>query len=181
MEMNRFLRWWMFHSILAVVLLVIMKATGSWGPSSGFGQNALEFGIMVTPLGAGIMWLALRFWWWFFVDFLFGMIRGFLGIDSKPSYPSLGGKKKIAMNDGAFGSQIGGTEFRIDDDGWVYEAGSVGARVGRVDEEGMWRSEQGEIVGRLDSDGVLREHNEGIMSGVFESQEGTGQEMGKVE
>ncbi len=85
------------------------------------------------------------------------------------------------MNDGAMGSQIGASEYRIDDDGWVYEAGSVGARVGRIDDDGLWRSEEGEVVGRLDDDGVLREHQEGFMAGVLESQAGTGRELGKAQ
>ena len=179
--MNKFLKWWLFHSVCALVFYAILEATGQLYTQTNAGETLIVIGILASPIGAVIMFLAFRFWWFLFFTLFLGMVGKPFGYSGGPSYPSLGGKSKIKMNDGAMGSEIGGSEYRIDDSGWIYEAGSVGKRVGRLDKEGLWRSEEGDVVGRLDADGVLREHQEGFMSGVLESQEGTGQELGKAE
>lgn len=175
--MGRFIRWWISHSAIGLVFYIILRATGNWTAPTNAGTVLIEVGLMLSPLGAAITWAAMRFWWWLIFDFLLGMFK----VKAKPRYPSFGGKPKLTMNDGLSGSQVGGSEYRIEKDGWVYEAGMAGARVGRIDDEGMLRTESGEIRGRLDPDGVLREHQEGFLAGVFESQEGTGRELGKTD
>ena len=87
---------------------------------------------------------------------------------------------KFTLRNGFLESYNAGSQFRIDSGGGVHEMGMVGKRVGRVDSEGLWRTEANEVIARFDDDGVLREQSNGIMSGVFESQNGTGRELGRL-
>ena len=144
-------------------------------------------GYLFKPL-LWIFGLALSFWLWFFKAFFSIFIPDSWKSDSPPA-PSGGfdhasdggGDLQFTIKNGIMDSYNAGSQFRIDSQQWVYERGMTGQRVGRLDNDGLWRAENDEVIGRFDDDGVLREHGSGFLDGVLSSQGGTGQELGRLD
>ena len=180
--MKTFLKWWAVYSILGLVLITVMLAVDGLDPGMKTTDVIAVYAIMASPIGAAVTWVGLRLAWWLWIDvLLFGILGHLLGIEKRPKFPSFQRPRRIVMNDDGSGSEIIGNRYRVDGDGWVYEEGLAGARVGRIDDDGLWRSETEEVIGRMDPDGVVREHHQGFLTGTPESQQGTGRKLGKAE